>query len=228
VNSTGFGNHVWSQRRLGQRPQRRLLRRERRRDPALGRRRRSSSGLGKRSPRRLCCGSGRCNRAFQGRRRFLASAVLGDRGVGQRRRGQLTRFLARELTTAHWFNTGAARRDLGYKPKISITEGLRRLCPLPTAGLSPIRKADGKATALFGKILVIGSTVSYPFREGAGAGGLWCAAAARQTVLFLRRGSCDGRAPLSQCVEDCSPADLRRLTKPVAAYISPRRNHSSK
>jgi nucleoside-diphosphate-sugar epimerase len=40
----------------------------------------------------------------------------------------MTRFLARELTTAHWFNIGAARRDLGYEPKVSIAEGLRRLC----------------------------------------------------------------------------------------------------
>jgi nucleoside-diphosphate-sugar epimerase len=39
-----------------------------------------------------------------------------------------------ELTMAHWFNIGAARRDLGYEPKVSITEGLRRLCQMPRAG----------------------------------------------------------------------------------------------
>ena len=39
----------------------------------------------------------------------------------------MTRFLARELATAHWFDIGAVRRDLGYQPKISIDEGLRRL-----------------------------------------------------------------------------------------------------
>jgi nucleoside-diphosphate-sugar epimerase len=39
----------------------------------------------------------------------------------------MTRFLVDQLSTAHWFNIEAARRDLGYKPKISIDEGLRRL-----------------------------------------------------------------------------------------------------
>lgn len=39
----------------------------------------------------------------------------------------LTRFLVKQLTTAHWFDISAARRDLGYAPKVSIEEGLRRL-----------------------------------------------------------------------------------------------------
>ncbi len=39
----------------------------------------------------------------------------------------MTRFLARELTTAHWFDIGAARRDLAYRPRVTIAEGLRRL-----------------------------------------------------------------------------------------------------
>jgi 2-alkyl-3-oxoalkanoate reductase len=39
----------------------------------------------------------------------------------------MTRFLAHELSTAHWFNIEAARRDLGYQPRISIDEGLQRL-----------------------------------------------------------------------------------------------------
>lgn len=39
----------------------------------------------------------------------------------------MTRFVARELATAHWFDISAARRDLGYTPRISIEEGLARL-----------------------------------------------------------------------------------------------------
>ena len=48
----------------------------------------------------------------------------------------MTRFVANELSTAHWFNISAAKRDLGYYPEVSIEEGLRRLREwLPTSGL---------------------------------------------------------------------------------------------
>jgi 2-alkyl-3-oxoalkanoate reductase len=39
----------------------------------------------------------------------------------------ITRFVARQLTSAHWFDVGAATRDLGYVPAVSFDEGLRRL-----------------------------------------------------------------------------------------------------
>lgn len=39
----------------------------------------------------------------------------------------MTRFVARELATAHWFDISAARRDLGYEPQVSVAEGLERL-----------------------------------------------------------------------------------------------------
>lgn len=39
----------------------------------------------------------------------------------------MTRFVADELATAHWFDISAAKKDLGYVPKISSQEGLRRL-----------------------------------------------------------------------------------------------------
>jgi nucleoside-diphosphate-sugar epimerase len=39
----------------------------------------------------------------------------------------LTRFLAEQLCTAHWYSMEPARRDFGYVPVVSIDEGLTRL-----------------------------------------------------------------------------------------------------
>lgn len=39
----------------------------------------------------------------------------------------LTRFAVSQLATAHWFDLSAARRDLGYHPTVSTSEGLHRL-----------------------------------------------------------------------------------------------------
>jgi nucleoside-diphosphate-sugar epimerase len=39
----------------------------------------------------------------------------------------MTRFVAHELASAHWFDISAARRDLGYQPEVSIDDGLVRL-----------------------------------------------------------------------------------------------------
>lgn len=39
----------------------------------------------------------------------------------------MTRFVADELATAHWFDISAAKEDLGYIPRVSIQEGLSRL-----------------------------------------------------------------------------------------------------
>lgn len=38
----------------------------------------------------------------------------------------ITRFAVSELSHAQWFDISAARRELGYSPRISIEEGLRR------------------------------------------------------------------------------------------------------
>lgn len=40
---------------------------------------------------------------------------------------RMTRFVARELSTAHWFDLSNARRDFGYQPQVTVAEGLRRL-----------------------------------------------------------------------------------------------------
>ncbi|MCJ7810269.1 MAG: NAD-dependent epimerase/dehydratase family protein [Desulfobulbaceae bacterium] len=39
----------------------------------------------------------------------------------------MTRFLAKQLSTAHWFDINAAKRDLDYRPLVSIEEGFKRL-----------------------------------------------------------------------------------------------------
>jgi nucleoside-diphosphate-sugar epimerase len=39
----------------------------------------------------------------------------------------ITRFAVEQLATAHWFVTTAAERDFGYRPEITIAEGLERL-----------------------------------------------------------------------------------------------------
>jgi nucleoside-diphosphate-sugar epimerase len=39
----------------------------------------------------------------------------------------MTRFVAEQLATAHWYDISAARRDLGYVPAISTEEGMLRL-----------------------------------------------------------------------------------------------------
>jgi len=64
--------------------------------------------------------------------RPLAFAAAGLMEIGyvlsrHKKEPPMTRFLARQLSTTHWFNIDAARRDLGYEPHVSIAEGLRRL-----------------------------------------------------------------------------------------------------
>jgi nucleoside-diphosphate-sugar epimerase len=38
----------------------------------------------------------------------------------------LTRLMVSQLTRSHWFDHSAAERDFGYRPRISIEEGLER------------------------------------------------------------------------------------------------------
>jgi len=39
----------------------------------------------------------------------------------------MTRFVAVQMSTAHWYDISAAKRDLGYNPKVTVEEGLHRL-----------------------------------------------------------------------------------------------------
>ena len=39
----------------------------------------------------------------------------------------MTRFLAEQLSTTHWYSMAPAKLDFGYVPTVSIDEGLARL-----------------------------------------------------------------------------------------------------
>jgi nucleoside-diphosphate-sugar epimerase len=39
----------------------------------------------------------------------------------------MTRFLASQLATSHWFDVSAARLDFDYQPRVSTAEGMRQL-----------------------------------------------------------------------------------------------------
>lgn len=60
---------------------------------------------------------------------FVAGAIFEFLYQALRLKGDppITRFLAEELSTAHWFDISAAKRDLGYQPSVSIDEGFQRL-----------------------------------------------------------------------------------------------------
>jgi nucleoside-diphosphate-sugar epimerase len=60
---------------------------------------------------------------------FLAGALfeLTFSILNIKKEPRITRFVAKELATSHWFDISAAKRDLGYVPKVSIQEGLIRL-----------------------------------------------------------------------------------------------------
>jgi nucleoside-diphosphate-sugar epimerase len=74
-------------------------------------------------------GLGPVRRRISPRLAWLVGLAIEGAYAALRLKGEprMTRFLAEELATAHWFNIGAAKRDLGYAPRVTIEEGLRRL-----------------------------------------------------------------------------------------------------
>jgi 2-alkyl-3-oxoalkanoate reductase len=56
-----------------------------------------------------------------------AACELAWRTLHLRGEPPMTRFVAAELAKDHWFNIGAARRDLGYSPRISMSQGTAEL-----------------------------------------------------------------------------------------------------
>lgn len=74
------------------------------------------------------------------RRVAAAAGALVERMWGPLRRpGEppLTRFLAEQLGTAHWFDPRPARVELGWVPEVSIDDGLARLAAWFEAGCPP-------------------------------------------------------------------------------------------
>jgi len=47
--------------------------------------------------------------------------------LGKQNEPIMTRFVARQLSTSHYFNIDAIKNDLGYSPLVSIDEGMKRL-----------------------------------------------------------------------------------------------------
>ena len=70
-----------------------------------------------------------CERSLAPGMAWLVGALLELVWTLLRRQDEpmMTRFLARQLATAHWYDISAARRDLGYAPKVSVAQGLQRL-----------------------------------------------------------------------------------------------------
>ncbi|WP_295359620.1 2-alkyl-3-oxoalkanoate reductase [Arenimonas sp.] len=60
---------------------------------------------------------------------YAAGAVLEVAWRALRLQGEppMTRFLAEQLSTPHWYDISAAARDFGYVPRVSMDEGLARL-----------------------------------------------------------------------------------------------------
>ena len=63
------------------------------------------------------------------RNAYAAGALLETvyRFLGRTDEPLMTRFLAAQLATSHWFDITRAQNDFGYQPRVSMEEGLRRL-----------------------------------------------------------------------------------------------------
>ena len=79
--------------------------------------------------------------ALRGKVRAATGARQGvgaDAGAASADEPPLTRFLAEQLGTAHWFDPRPARTDLGWSPPVTIDDGLRHLADWFAAGSPPV------------------------------------------------------------------------------------------
>ncbi len=56
-----------------------------------------------------------------------ATMELLFRGLGISSEPPMTRFMASQLATDHYFDTSASRCDLGFEPCVGMAEGIERL-----------------------------------------------------------------------------------------------------
>lgn len=79
----------------------------------------------------LLCAAGapQVTRSVPYRVAYAAGAAMEKTWTLLRLKGEppMTRFLAEQLATTHYYDIGAAGRDFGYRPRVSIDEGLQRL-----------------------------------------------------------------------------------------------------
>jgi len=68
-------------------------------------------------------------KSVSARTAYVAGAVFEGLYALLRREDEppMTRFVARQLATSHWYDLSAAKHDLGYSPQVTVEEGLRRL-----------------------------------------------------------------------------------------------------
>ncbi len=59
--------------------------------------------------------------------RIGAALECVHRALGIESEPRMTRFLAAQLSTSHYFDISRARRDFGYAPRVSTAEGMQRL-----------------------------------------------------------------------------------------------------
>lgn len=70
-----------------------------------------------------------CEKSISPRAAYIVGAALEIiwRVLGREDEPLMTRFLANQLATAHWYDISAAKRDLGYAPAVTVAQGLARL-----------------------------------------------------------------------------------------------------
>lgn len=70
-----------------------------------------------------------CEKSISPQAAYAVGAVMEIiwKVLGRQDEPMMTRFVAKQLATAHWYDISAAKRDLGYAPLISVTQGLQIL-----------------------------------------------------------------------------------------------------